>query len=236
MEQEIIIFVDDSGKLSKKENCCVYGGLIFLSSKEKNKFINSYRAVINDIRQSYLSINAVELKSNMIKPSHRRRLINLCKKHKTFALIINNSKVYDNIMNQKASRGRYIDYVQKIIFISLIKKLIKNHIIDSNLPVKININIDQQTTKSNGYYTLKNGLYEELVHGYHNYNYNFTHASTLKSNLTLSINYVESKKSICIQAADIVAGTIRQYYLGHIDPNIRHNKIKSITWHYMVKP
>ena len=37
--QEIYINLDDSGKLSKKEELSVYAGIVFLSKQEKDKFI-----------------------------------------------------------------------------------------------------------------------------------------------------------------------------------------------------
>ena len=39
--QEIYINLDDSGKLTKKELLSVYGGIVFLSKKEKDKFIKT---------------------------------------------------------------------------------------------------------------------------------------------------------------------------------------------------
>ena len=41
-QQELYINLDDSGKLTPKEKISVYGGLIFLSKKEKDKFIFSF--------------------------------------------------------------------------------------------------------------------------------------------------------------------------------------------------
>lgn len=35
-QQEIYINLDDSGKLTSKENVSVYGGLVFFSKKEKD--------------------------------------------------------------------------------------------------------------------------------------------------------------------------------------------------------
>ena len=51
--QEIYINLDDSGKLTKKELLSVYGGIVFLSKKEKDKFITQYRSIINDIKCKY---------------------------------------------------------------------------------------------------------------------------------------------------------------------------------------
>ena len=48
-QQEIYINLDDSGKLTSKENVSVYGGLVFFSKKEKDKFITQYRSIVKDI-------------------------------------------------------------------------------------------------------------------------------------------------------------------------------------------
>ena len=51
--QEIYINLDDSGKLTTKEKISVYGGLVFLSKKEKDKFITQYRSIIDSIKCKY---------------------------------------------------------------------------------------------------------------------------------------------------------------------------------------
>ena len=51
--QTIYINLDDSGKLSKKEIVCVYGGVVFFSKAEKDKFITQYRSIVNDIKCKY---------------------------------------------------------------------------------------------------------------------------------------------------------------------------------------
>ena len=51
--QTIYINIDDSGKLSKKEIVSIYGGIVFLSKEEKDKFITQYRSIINDIKCHY---------------------------------------------------------------------------------------------------------------------------------------------------------------------------------------
>ncbi len=48
-QQEIYINLDDSGKLISKEHVSVYGGLVFFSKKEKDKFITQYRSLVKDI-------------------------------------------------------------------------------------------------------------------------------------------------------------------------------------------
>ncbi len=55
--QVIYINLDDSGKLSKKEIICVYGGIVFFDKQEKDKFITQYRSIVNDIKCHYCKQN-----------------------------------------------------------------------------------------------------------------------------------------------------------------------------------
>lgn len=81
--QEIYINLDDSGKLTTKEQISVYGGLVFLSKKEKDKFITQYRSIINDIKCEYCeqcNNDCPEIKNTNIKKTDKRRLMNYIKK------------------------------------------------------------------------------------------------------------------------------------------------------------
>ena len=139
--------------------------------EEKDKFINQYRSIINSIKEKTDYKNHLELKHNNLKNPDKRRIINYLKKYYTFGIIINNSKVYKKIIFDKKSKGRYNEYCQRILIKNIIKNLLKKRIINKYDDIKLVINIDEQSTKTNGYYSLENGLYEELIHGIINYNY-----------------------------------------------------------------
>lgn len=222
--QEIYINLDDSGKLSKKEELSVYAGIVFLSKQEKDKFITQYRKIINEIKCSYCNEKkgkctkkCKEIKNTNIKNSHKRRIMNYINKYYTIALIIDNTRVYDHIINNKASKGRYIDYTIRRLIKSTIEELIKDKKIDPYKNVRLIINIDEQSTKSNGYYNLKDGLTEELLHGIINYNYDITHKNILFGKLDISLSYQDSGKSYLVQAADLIAGTTRRKALADRD-------------------
>ena len=203
-EQTIFINIDDSGKLSLKEQVCGYGAIVFLSKKEKDKFITQYRSIIKSIRCKYCNLNkdtccfkCPEVKSVNIKNSDRRRIINYLKKY------------YKRIIEDKASKGRYLDYVLKLFIKGIIVDQIKKGQIDVKNKLTLILNIDEQSTKSNGYYTLKAGLLEELVHGIINFNYNNVYKPIL-SNLDIRLTYQKSDKSYVVQAADMIAGLVRR--------------------------
>ena len=121
--------MDDSGKLNKNENSCIFGGVFFYSSKDYANFINKYRRVINSIKCKYCkqnidkcNKNCIEIKgTTRMKNSDRRRIFNLIKKEYNYGVFIDNSKVYDFIMNDKcaASTGRFAENACSVLGISI---------------------------------------------------------------------------------------------------------------------
>ena len=107
----------------------------------------------------------------------------------------------------------------------IVEKLIESNNVDSNKPIKLIINIDQQSTKSNGYYNLHDGLIEELKYGISNYNYSKMIEPIVYSDLEVNISYQDSGKSYVVQAADLLAGTIRRTVVENInDINVSLSK------------
>lgn len=222
-QQEIYINLDDSGKLTIKEQISVYGGLVFLSKIEKDKFITQYRSIINEIKCNYCKMNngcnkvCPEIKNTNVKQNDKRRLMNYIKKYYVIALVIKNNNVYEHIIDSKAAKGRFIDYSIRRMIKEIIKTLINSKRINPYKPIRLIINIDQQSTKNNGYYNLHDGLYEELKYGIVNYNYSTKIKPIVFSDLEIRVSYQDSGKSYVVQAADLLAGTIRRKTLDNMD-------------------
>ena len=216
MIKEIYINLDDSGKLTTKENIAVYGGLVFLSKKQKDKFITQYRSIINDVKCKYCqkkdncNHHCPEIKNTNILAKHKRRIMNYLKKYFVIALIIQNKLVYKHIILNKAAKGRFLDYSLRRLIKEVIKTLLNKGLINAHDSLKIIINIDEQSTKNNGYYNLHDGLIEELKYGIANFNYDSIFTPIILGNLTICVNYQNSHYSYVIQAADLLAGTIRK--------------------------
>lgn len=224
--QTIYINIDDSGKLVNSEKVAIYAGLVFTSKIEKDKFITQYKSITESIKCKYCNKDiskcssnksCPELKHNMLKPKHNRQLMNYIKKYSILCCIINNDKVYSNIKNDTASRGRFLDYSLKLLIKQTFKNLIKENRLNPNLPIKLVLNIDEQTTKTNGYYNLKDGIVEELKYGIYNYNYSSQKTPIVNSDLEVNVCYQKSEKSYLIQASDLIAGTVRKLYLNNIN-------------------
>ncbi len=243
--QTIYINIDDSGKLVETEKVAIYAGLVFMSKSEKDKFITQYRSIIKNMRCKYckedVSIceknkSCPELKHNMLKPKHNRQLMNYIKKYSILCCIINNDKVYPNIKSDTASRGRFLDYSLKLLIKQTIKGLIKENRINPNLPIKLVLNIDEQTTKTNGYYNLRDGIIEELKYGIFSYNYSVFHNPIVNSSLEVNVCYQKSEKSYLIQASDLVAGTIRKLYLNNINDFLEFSKRTEFVNYKIILP
>lgn len=242
--QEIYINLDDSGKLTLNEKISVYGGLLFFSKKEKDKFITQYRSIINDIKCKYCHCSAdncskkcPEIKNTNIRPVDKRRIMNYIKKYYVIALIIKNDDVYEHIKNNKAAKGRFTDYAIRRLIKETIISLVKSKGLNPNMPVKLIINIDQQSTKSNGYYNLHDGLVEELKIGFNNFNYSFQIKPVLSGDLELDISYQDSGKSYVVQAADLLAGTIRKKSLDALLSNQDiHNELSEFVDFKIILP
>ena len=219
-KNEIFILMDDSGKLNNNENSCIFGGLFFFSNTDYINFINRYKSIIDSIKCKYCyqkeeqcNNDCIEIKgTTKISSSHSRRLFNLIKNEYNYGVFINNKKVYTSIMNNKAARGRYSDYAQKRVIKEIILYAINNNKIDINKPLYLNIKIDDAKTKSNGYYNLKESIYEELVNGIINYDYSIKHKPILKNGLKIKVRNYNSKYNFGIQSADIMSHYLHKQY------------------------
>lgn len=242
MEEEQIIYInmDDSGRLVKNEPdelVFVYGGVFFLSLKEQENFSRQYMALVNKIKPKYCTdflnddtidgkhclhhfkrnckYNCPELKSNMLKPSDRRRLLNFIKKYDTSVAVVSNYKLKDSIFDCKASKGRYKDYIIKREIKKIVENLISQNRIDSNKYVKLILNLDEQTTVSNGYYNLESSIKEELQFGIMNFDYGISFPPILSS-VSVIINYKNSYYNYPVQAADLLVGEVRHAYYNYL--------------------
>lgn len=218
--QHIYLYMDDSGKISKYEDYAIFAGIVFHDKNEKSEFTNKYRSICNQIKCnycwdtiSYCNNDCPEVKANHISNSDRRRIMQLSKKFVTFGAIIYNKNLRQDIINRQASKGRFVEYSQRRIIKKTIQHLIHKNYINPNKPVYLHINIDEMPTKTNGYYTLQEGLLEELCHGILNFDYGRSFPPILFNELKVQVIYKDSKYDYGIQMADIIANTIRRAFV-----------------------
>ena len=250
--QTVFINMDDSGILIKgnpNEQVFVYGGVFFLSLKEQENFSRQYKTLVDLIKPKYctdfkkdVSINSnhcishssqncnyvcPELKSNMLKPKDRRRLLNFIKRYDTTVAVVTNNQLRDSIFDSKASKGRYKDYVIKREVKRIIENLISQNRINSKQPVRLYLNLDEQATVSNGYYDLESTIKEELQFGIINFDYGISFPPILSS-VEVKVKYKNSYYNYPVQAADLLVGEVRHCYYNYIqNQNFETYRIKT---------
>lgn len=208
-DQVVYISLDDSGKLNRNEKYLVYAGLFFTDKKELEKFKSKYKKIRDQIAKKNIYANVEELKGYTLENKDRLRILRFVHRYNTAGLIVNNSQIEkQDILYSKDAKGRYRDYIIKLLIKDIIIDLIKRKIIDPYKMVTLIINIDQESAKTNGRYKLDEGIYEELAKGIVNFNYGFKTVPILFGGLKVKIYTQNSKDSIIIQASDIIANNL----------------------------
>lgn len=235
----IKLSLDDSGKLNSNEKFTVYAGLAFYTNDGRDEFIRKYKSSVHDIRCLYCRQNedscnkkCSELKSNgNISNEHRRQLLNHIKHEYTYAIVIDNSKIIrKEILNDKRCRGRYIDFAHKRIIKAIFMDFISKKIINPQDDINLYLFYDEQPTVTNGYYDLESSIKEELLYGIHNFNYNCYFQPILTGTLNVTLRYYDSRNHYDIQAADMLAGTIRHIMINEqFSYEDRISKIDKLT-------
>lgn len=205
--KDLFFFVDDSGVLHNNEDYFVYAGYMFVGSEDKEVAKRKYRQLVSKIKQS----NGItgELKACYLNRKQKRALYNVMRNYESFYVAVNNSNLYENIMQDKKSRHRFKDYALKRIIKEKIQYLIRNGIITSNEAIRIHICIDEQLTASNGYYSLDQSIREELCYGISNLDYGIYRPSVLTGTVDITVQFCDSSCNYLVQASDILANRIR---------------------------
>lgn len=229
IKQEVFFFFDDSGILHSKEKSgfFVYAGFSFLNRQDldtaKRKYINANKKLKNILERKD------ELKAFGLEAKHKRALYNSVKEFDSVAVAVNISKIYDYILGDKKSICRYKDYILKRSIKEKLLEWISLGKLKHEEDIQINIFIDEQLTATNGYYTLKDSIREELKYGIKNFDYGITHPNVFNGEVMVSIQYCDSSRNYLIQASDILANRIwSSFKLGN--PNMREkNKHTLLT-------
>lgn len=215
--KQIYFFLDDSGTLHRNENSgfFVYAGYVFVGNTDKENAKRQYRKLCKDIKD--VNEYPGELKACFLENKHKRALVKVLSMYESISCSVDISRVRQNILSEKLSRFRYKDYIIKRLVKAKINDLIHRKIISAHDDIELFINIDEQHTATNGWYDLKNSIREELVNGISNFDYGRTYPPILHGNLTLQIQYCDSKNNYLIQASDIIANYIWHSCIGNIN-------------------
>ncbi len=203
---KIYFVMDDSGKIDAKNDYLFYGGFVFFNQEQMKNFIYTYQNYLEKIKNKYP--HKEEVKSNFLKHNDRQKFIKMFSQNYSFAVLIDNTRLYEDIKKDAKSKGRFIDYAIKRLIKEVLKDCLKKNYLQKEKPIQIEILIDNQTIKSNGLYNLSLSIQKELTKGMKP----LLEASyqPLFSKASVHVTYKDSKTSLLIQGADLLVGTVRR--------------------------
>lgn len=218
MFQEVYIYLDDSGTLhaNAEGQYFVYAGYIFLSHKEKDAALAAYRAAAKRCNPA-----KDELKAYGAKGKTKRYLVSILKEYESLSCVVDKTRVYPSIMNNKKSIHRYKDYCIKRAVKAKMVNLINRKLIDPAQPIVIRLFIDNQPTSTDGIYNLRESIKEEFSIGIANFDYGVNHKPIFQNKVEVTTSFCDSKKHFLIQASDMLANCIFVKY--NYKPNLDHN-------------
>lgn len=111
----IYIYSDESGVLDKKHNqYFVFGGVMFLDKKEKDKYERKYISAEKNIRKREKASKDKEMKASAISNTSKHKLYKVLKDCYKFGIVVQQDKVLERIFESKKDKQRYLDFVYKV--------------------------------------------------------------------------------------------------------------------------
>ena len=220
---ELFVYSDESGVFDKVHNeIFVFGGVIFLSKKEKD-------IAVRIIRRNEHRNTLYELKATTVKPKDRNKIYRSLNSLEKFGVIIHQQRILKNIFGDKKSKQRYLDYAYKICLKRKLQCLIYNQSINPEKVTAIHVFADEHTTATNGKYELKESLEQEFKHGTYNYNYSRFFEPLFPNLKNVEVNYCNSAKVTLVRAADITANKLYRSVLANKEAELqKHNNFHII--------
>jgi len=208
-------FFDDSGVFHKTESSgyFVYAGYVFFNMNDSDSAKRKYKKALSELKKS-VDLEG-EFKASSLNAKHKRSLHNSVREFDSLSIAVKLDRVYDHIINDKKSRGRYKDYILKRGIKSKLSEALKYERINADDDINLFIYIDEQQTATNGYYSLEASIKEELQYGIHNFDYGITHNRILNGAINVKVEYCDSKSNYLIQASDILANRVRASYFNN---------------------
>lgn len=111
-------------------------------------------------------------------------------------------------MSSKKSIHRYKDYCVKRAAKAKLIDLINQAKLDRATPTVLRLFIDNQPTSTDGFYNLKESIFEEFSSGINNFDYGTYYEPIFYSLLSVETTYCDSRYHFLIQASDILANHV----------------------------
>jgi len=223
MDIDIYIYSDESGVFDYVHNdYFVFGGLIVLGKKDKDKLIRKYKAAEKAIAPKYPE--GIELKASRISNDHRAKLFRSLNQSCKFGVVIEQKRIRrKEIFANKKSKQRYLDYAYKIGVKNALIQMMQQGLFLSEDVHLIRVYVDEHTTATDGIYELREALLQEFKEGTFNYDYRIFFKPIFPSMQGLELAYCNSSTNPLVRASDVIANRIYHEVISGNDPKIRDN-------------
>lgn len=208
----IFVYSDESGVFDHVHyRYFVYGGILLLDKNARDTATRKYIHAENVIKQNNGMGSQDEAKANRIsnkaKGSLFRSLNNIVK----FGVVIELDKINAYIWKTPKHKQRFLDYAYKISVKRCLEALIKEGRINPENVKNLYFYVDEHTTATNGRYELCESIEQEFKTGQFSPTWQVFHPPLFPDLESVSVQYRDSKSTVLVRAADIVANRIFYY-------------------------
>lgn len=112
---DIFIYSDESGVFDNIHNeIFVFGGLMFLSSKEMDDAMRLYAHAEQIVRKEEHLEDCCEAKASILSNKSKGKLFRSLNRFHKFGVVVTQRQLHKDIFAEKKSKQRYLDYAFKI--------------------------------------------------------------------------------------------------------------------------
>ena len=129
---DIFVYSDESGVFDPIHNeYFVFSGIICLSKDEKDNCLRKYLGLERELRHRANYDIDKELKATDITIKEKRKLFNSMKNIYKFCVIVDQKRVNKNIISNKKTKQRFLDYAYKRAVKKALLYIINNNILNT---------------------------------------------------------------------------------------------------------
>jgi hypothetical protein len=207
----IFVYADESGVFDKAHNqVFVFGGLILLGKDEKDTARRRYISAERVQRKAGAGSGHQELKAIYLSNKQKASMFRAMNPYRRFGVIVRQTRVLDEIFDDRKSKQRYLDYVFKRGLKAALIELIDDGCIQKDGVESIYVFMDEHTTATNGRYEMQEGPENEFKRGTFNQQWNTFWPPLFPAMKSVEFCLRDSCQDALIRAADITAN--RLYY------------------------
>ena len=152
------------------------------------------------------------MKACRLRQDKKNYLNKVLRDCETIACVTEIRQIYDRILDHKASVVRYKDFCLKILIRRKIEDMIRGGAVDASRPTRISVYIDKQSTKTDGYYRLDEGIAAELNAGINNLHAYRSFRAVFQEALVVEVHICDSREEALVRASDLLANAL---YIKH---------------------